>query len=175
MKRRRDIFEVIEEMMRKNIEEMHRRMEEMDMDIEDIEKEMRKPGHHKAFSIKITQNNDNPPEIIVEEFGDEHTKKKIEPEENEEWVMEEPPKKVKEFKEADTKIKEDGDKLTIEIDLPKKISKEDIEMHKLSNSLEIRAYHGKTGYYAIFPMEKAYQIVKDELKNGKYKLHIKTN
>ncbi len=176
MKRRRDIFEVIEEMLRKNMEDMHKKMENMDIDPSDLEKSMKNnPKKHKAFSIKITQGNEEDPKISIKEFGEDDPKRvNIEPKENEEWVMKKPPKKIKQYKEADTKIQEKNGMMIIEIDLPEKIKKENIEMHKLSNSLEVRAHHGKTGYYNIFPLESGYHITKDGLKKGKYKIFIQT-
>lgn len=95
------------------------------------------------------------------------------------------PKKVKKIKrrkekeilrevdktiEPKASVKDMPNKTIIEVSLPKIESKKDINIRKLEESLEIRAYKGKTMYFKVIPLSKNSKIVEKSFKNKKLRL-----
>jgi hypothetical protein len=75
------------------------------------------------------------------------------------------PRKEREFEqteEPETDINYVEDKIYIKVDLPG-IPEEDIEIDSLENSIEVRAYRGKTRYFKLVAIPEDYHMVSKEI------------
>jgi HSP20 family molecular chaperone IbpA len=164
---------------------------------DDIEKEFRridkmfgiefpkfriKPGiRGGGISITIQSGTGMEPKIEVKTSGEY---KKLEPEIKrrlgvkpgvEEVSEEEVEKKVripKVTEEPEAEIKNLGNKQIISIKLPDVKSEEDIEVKKLEQSMEIKAFAGDKAYFKLIPLPANASIVKKEFKNGVLKIEV---
>lgn len=64
--------------------------------------------------------------------------------------------------EPETDVNYVQDRIYIKVDLPR-IPEEDVEVDKLENSVEVRAYKGKTRYFKLIPIPERYQMVSKEV------------
>jgi HSP20 family molecular chaperone IbpA len=74
--------------------------------------------------------------------------------------------------EPEAEIKNLGNKQIISIKLPDVKSKEDIEVKKLEQSMEIKAFAGDKAYFKLIPLPANASIVKKEFKNGVLKIEV---
>jgi HSP20 family molecular chaperone IbpA len=74
--------------------------------------------------------------------------------------------------EPETETNDVQDKLYIRVDLPG-IPEEDIEVDELENSIEVRAYKGKTRYFKLIPIPETYQMISKEVLSGKVIITLK--
>jgi hypothetical protein len=78
------------------------------------------------------------------------------------------PRKKRAFRrteEPTTEINYMGDKIYIKMDLSD-VVEEDIEVEKLENSVEVRAYKGKTRFFKLVPVPSNYKLVSKEFSPG---------
>ncbi len=85
-------------------------------------------------------------------------------------IKNEVPKEIDETLEPEASVKEMPNKTIIKISLPEIESKRDIRIRKLEESLEIRAYRGKTMYFKVIPISKNSKLMEKSFKNKKLKL-----
>lgn len=146
-------------------------------DIEKIDKVKSKNPRvrHGGISIVIKSGTGMKPVISVKTFGDY---KKLEPQikqrlgvKEEKKIKEVKPKKVpKVTEEANVKTEEKDGKIIITVDLPDVKSEEDIEIKKLEQSIEIKAFAGDKAYFNLVPIPPNTHIAKTEFKNGRLKI-----
>lgn len=67
--------------------------------------------------------------------------------------------------EPETETNDAQDKIYIRVCLPG-IPEEDIEVDELENSIEVRAYKGKTRFFKLIPIPEQYQMVSREVLSG---------
>jgi HSP20 family molecular chaperone IbpA len=121
------------------------------------------------------------PKVEIKTSGDY---KKIEPELKrkfgvkpaiEEVEEEEKPKverKAKVTEEAETEVKTLGNKQIISVKLPDVESEDDIEIKRLEQSIEIKAFAGDKAYFTLVPLPASAAIVKKEFKNGVLRIEV---
>ncbi len=146
-----------------------------------------------GFRVKITRAGDGPPDVDIKAFGDidEETAKKME-----EAIQEQrsrmrsstkgegkgkAPKgekaetryrHVSEYTEPSCETKWAQDHLVVELDLPRVESSKDIDVKKLSESIEIRAFAGNKGYFKILSIPKDAELISKRFRNQKLTLKI---
>ncbi len=145
-----------------------------------------------GFRVKITRAGDGPPNIDIKAFGDMDEKlaekmresikppaepqveKKVTDEEPSEHVVEESqaPRAVSEYCEPSCATKWAGDHLLVELELPGVKKSEDVEVRKLSESIEIRAYAGNKGYFKILGIPGEAKVIGKRFRAGKLSLKI---
>ncbi|MDI6826561.1 MAG: hypothetical protein QMD36_05275 [Candidatus Aenigmarchaeota archaeon] len=136
----------------------------------------------KSGGISITiRSGRMKPQVDVKTTGEY---KKLEPEikrrlgveeEVEEVKEEKPEKKVripKMTEEPETKIERVGNRETINIKLSDVKNPEDIEIRKLEQSLEIKAFAGDKAYFKLIPIRPNAQISDKSFKNGNLKIEV---
>ncbi|MGD2250128.1 MAG: hypothetical protein PVF58_17125 [Candidatus Methanofastidiosia archaeon] len=85
------------------------------------------------------------------------------------------PKKKRVFdttKEPETETNYVGNTLYIKVDLSG-IDEEDIEIEKLENSVEVRAYKGKIRYFKLIPIPEDYKLISKEFLPGEVFVTLK--
>jgi HSP20 family molecular chaperone IbpA len=133
-----------------------------------------------GISITIHSRTGMKPKIEVKTYGDY---KKFEPEIKKrlgirvpvEEVEEEKPRVEREVKvteEAETEVKTLGNKMIISVKLPGVESEDDIEIKRLEESLEIKAFAGDKAYFTLIPLPGTASIVKKEFKNGVLRVEV---
>ncbi len=147
-----------------------------------------------GFRVKITRAGDGPPDIDIKAFGDidEKTAEKIQKamkkqkvnlddrKEREEKEQEKGSKKqetrykqISEYREPTCETKWAGDHLVVELDLPGVKSEDHIDIRKLTESIEIKAFAGNQGYFKILSIPEDAKLFKKEFRDHKLKLNIK--
>lgn len=167
-------FESIEEEFRR-IDRMVKEFFEFPSfeEIEKIEKKY-KPVKFGGISIVIKGGTGKKPVVKIRTYGNY---KKFEPELRKKLGVEEYEKeKIKEEKvvkvpkiteEPKTKVEKKDGKIVIEIDLPDVKDEKDIEIKKLEQSIEIKAFAGDKAYFKLLPIPPNMHIAKKDFKNGK--------
>ncbi|MBU7019232.1 MAG: hypothetical protein HXS44_17110 [Theionarchaea archaeon] len=74
--------------------------------------------------------------------------------------------------EPDTETNEVKDRIYIRVDLPG-IPEEDIEIDELENSIEVRAYKGKTRFFKLIPIPETYHMISKETLSGEVIITLK--
>jgi len=140
-----------------------------------------KPLKGGGISITIRSGTGMEPKVEIKTSGDY---KKIEPELKrkfgvkpaiEEVEEEEKPKverKAKVTEEAETEVKTLGSKQIISVKLPDVESEDDIEIKRLEQSMEIKAFAGDKAYFTLVPLPANAAIVKKEFKNGVLRIEV---
>ncbi|MBU5575045.1 MAG: zinc ribbon domain-containing protein [Candidatus Aenigmarchaeota archaeon] len=82
------------------------------------------------------------------------------------------PRKIKETKEPKLEIKTSSNQKIYIIHLPKDIKMNDIEITRLPNSIEIRAFYNDLQYFKIIEIPQNKRIIKKELSEGKLMLFV---
>jgi len=134
----------------------------------------------KVSGVSITiQSTGDEPKVEVKTFGDY---RKIEPELKRRLgvkagveEVEEPESKVrvpKVTEEPETDVKTEGNRQTIKIKLPDVKSEHDIEVKKLEQSIEVKAFAGDKAYFTLVPVPKDSSIVKKEFKDGVLRIEV---
>ncbi len=147
-----------------------------------------------GFSVSIRSGTDRKPQVNIKTFGDVDKKKlqeelskrfgiklqdmpkeagAIKPEPPEEKIQE---SKVKEMpkitEEPKTDIKRLPDKIVIETKLPDVESEDDIIVHTLPESIELKAIGKKKMYFRIMQIPKGWQLISKTFKDSKLKLEF---
>ena len=132
-----------------------------------------RPVKTGGISITIHSGTGMEPKVEVKTFGDY---KKFEPELKRKLgvssieEVEEKRKIPKVVEEPETKIKKIGNKQIISIKLPG-VKGEDIEIRKLEQSIEVKAFAGDKAYFKLIPIPAGASVNK-EFKNGVLKIEI---
>lgn len=141
--------------------------------------DMKMPKGSGGVSVTITSGTGKEPKVNVKTSGsykhlEPEIKRKLGVKPAIEEVEEEPVKKVsKVTEEPETKIKTIGNKQTIQIKLPDVKNLKDIEIKKLEQSLEIKAFSKDKTYFKLIPIPKNSEILNKEFKNNVLKIEIK--
>lgn len=141
---------------------------------EDIRPEARTPQFRtgKGISIKISRIGGEP-RIDVKEFGNNERiikKTLITNEQISRPIIQRNPPAI--TREPETSIKKTDDKTIIEIGLPGIKSKEEIEIKKMQNSIEVKAHAGDTAYFKIINVPADSRITKKELNKENLILEV---
>jgi HSP20 family molecular chaperone IbpA len=160
-------FEEIE----KEIDEELKRLDKMFKISFDIPKAKIKPKEFSGISITIKTETGKKPKIDVKTFGEY---KKLEPEIRKKLMVyeggEEKVKPPKITEEPETEITKNKNKQIIKIKLPGVKSINDIEIKKLEQSIEIKAFAGDKLYFKLLPIIGT--ITKKEFKDETLLLEI---
>jgi HSP20 family molecular chaperone IbpA len=116
-----------------------------------------KPVRGGGISITIRSGTGIQPEIHVKTSGEykrlePEIKKKLGIREGIREIEEKPEKKIKVIEEPETKIEKVGTKEIITIKLPGVKSEEDIEIKRLEQSIEVKAFAGEKTYFKLIPI-----------------------
>ena len=84
----------------------------------------------------------------------------------------EPLRAVEKTEEPTTTINHLEDTVYIKVDLAD-VAEEDIDINNLEDSIEIRAYKGKTRYFKLIPVPLGYHIVSKEFSPGEVFIVLK--
>ncbi|MFQ6136559.1 MAG: zinc ribbon domain-containing protein [Candidatus Hydrothermarchaeales archaeon] len=133
-----------------------------------------------GISVRISSTDDKEPKFDIKTFGN------LSGHENEikEWFgipveggeeIEEPkiirkPPKVTE--EPETKMRRIGGKLEVKVKVPGVKSEDDIDVRKLEESIEIRAYAGDKAYFTLFSVPPRARILSKKLENEELTLEV---
>jgi len=164
--------------------------EEVDKELERLDKMVsfsfeiptfRAKPKSKISGVSITiRGTSGEPKVEVKTFGDY---KKLEPElkrrlgvkagveEIEEEEAEEKVRVPKVTEEPEAEIKSSGNKQIISIKLPD-VKEEDIEIKKLEQSMEIKAFAGDKAYFKLIPLPANAAVVKKEFKDGVLRIEV---
>jgi HSP20 family molecular chaperone IbpA len=132
-----------------------------------------------GVNIIIKTNTGMKPKVNVKTFGGY---KKLEPEIKRRFGVKESVEKVEEYKperkppkiteEPETKIETFDNEETINIKLPDVKSADDIEIRKLEQSLEVKAFADDKAYFKLVPIKPHSQISEKSFKNGVLKIAL---
>ncbi len=127
-----------------------------------------------GISITIRSGTGMKPKIEVKTFGDY---KKLEPEIKRKFgVKEVEIEREREMpeitEEPEAEIRRIGDKFLIEVKLPDIKDERDIDIKKLEQSVEIRAFGKDKAYFKLIPIQKGLRILKKEFKDGILKIEL---
>ncbi len=172
----RSTFDSIFEEIERSFQEMFKsdlfKMPDIFEDLEKFDRRVRGGG----ISIRIESGTGMKPKVYVKTFGDY---KKLEPEIKKRLrvttgVVEEEREKPKRIpkitEEPEVSIRHVGTQTIVEVDLPDVKSEKDIEVKKLEQSIEIKAYAGDKAYFKIIPIPGKKEIVEREFRKGKLKI-----
>ncbi len=170
------------------IERMNREFREMDdveqkdMEIFNLMPEMKK-SNVAGFSINISQDGEGQPKVSVRTFGDvkkEDVEKSLKVTTGAgglefEPLEEEPRKRAKRApkatEEPETQVRRNGNKITVEIELPG-VSEKKIEIKKLTESVEVKAVSGNKAFFKILTLPKGFELGGKEFSNGKLRMEF---
>ena len=137
------------------------------------------PFRSGGISITIRSGTGMKPKVDIKTSG--HYKK-LEPEIKKRLGVTEGVEEVKEeerkvripkiTEEPETKIEEHGNEETITIKLPDVKNPDDIEIRKLEQSIEIKAFAGDKAYFKLIPIKPNSQISDRSFKNGILKIEV---
>ena len=139
-----------------------------------------------GFRVKITRNGDGPPRVDIKAFGDADEKLAEKMTEairaqNEAAVRQEAPEEVEEegisrdvsqYREPAATTRWAGDHLIVDLELPGVESEEDIEVKKLEESIEVKAFAGDSGYFKILSVPKGAKLLDRNLKDCRLTMKI---
>jgi len=137
------------------------------------------PFRGGGISITIKSGTGVRPKVDVRTSGEY---RKIEPqikrklgvreglEETEEFKPERKPPKITE--EPETKVDKTGDKQLITIKIPDVKTVENIDIRKLEQSLEVKAFAGDKAYFKLIPINPNAQILNRSFKNGVLRIEL---
>ncbi|MCS4542135.1 MAG: zinc ribbon domain-containing protein, partial [Euryarchaeota archaeon] len=161
------------------------------LDITPWFKEIRPRVKSGGFSIKIVQRGNRPPQVDVKTFGDidekaadriierfKIPKAQIRKEKKERRIIEEIKPKIEEEKpkvrrvplvteEPKSALRRVDDKIIIEMELPEVKSERDIDIKKLGESIEVKAFTDDKAYFKIIRVPIGVKIAKKALEEGK--------
>jgi len=138
-----------------------------------------KPFRGGGISITIKSVTGKKPKVNVKTSGEY---KKLEPQIKRKLGVREGVGEVKEFKpkrkppkiteEPETKVERIGNKQLISIKIPDVKSLEDIDIRKLEQSLEVKAFAGDKAYFKLLPIKPNVQILDKSFKKGTLKIEL---
>jgi len=120
--------------------------------------EVKTSGDYKKLEPEIKRRLGIKPAVEeVEEVTEEYRKKKV--------------RVPKVTEEPEARIEKIGNKQIIKIKLPD-VKEEDIEVKKLEQSIEVKAFAGDKAYFKLIPISPNAYIVKKEFKNGVLNIEV---
>lgn len=122
-----------------------------------------------GLSIRVSSEEDREPKINVQTFGD-YRDKAVEVEERLGVKRERAPPKV--TKEPKTMIEHDGGKLILRAELPGVNSVREIDIKRMSESIEIRAYADDMAYFTLFCVPPNSKILSKRLENEEFIIEV---
>lgn len=132
------------------------------------------PVKRKGFSIKITTRKGMGPKVDIQNLDtnrQEIQPRKIEPAKPEGEKARSIFKTVpKQMKEPATEVKNMGNRVTVDIDMPGVRSVEDTEVKQLESSVEVKAVAGDMAYFKILTKPVQYKLRNKNFIDGK--LHL---
>jgi len=143
--------------------------------------DMENPFKGGGISIIIKSGTGMKPQIDVKTAGEykkiePYVKRKIGVREGFEGVREDRiERKIrtpKTTEEPDVKISREGNKATINIKLPDVKTPNDIEIKKLEQSIEIKAFAGDKAYFKLIPIKPNSEISEKSFNNGVLKIEV---
>ena len=138
-----------------------------------------RPFKGEGITITIRNRTGMKPKVDVKTSGEY---KKLEPqikrklgvrgeiEEVKDYKPKRKPPKI--TKEPETKVERIGNKQLITIKIPDVKSLEDIDIRKLEQSLEVKAFAGDKAYFKLLPIKPNVQISDRSFKNGILKIEL---
>lgn len=162
----------------KDIDREFRRMEEMFRELRARKEEefkpeeiFKSPYRGGGVSIRITSEAGKEPRIEVKTFGDY---KEHEPEIRKRFgipeAKERAPPKVTE--EPETRIERVEGKLIFRIKVPGVKSEEDVEIQRMEESIEVRAYAEDKAYFTLFSVPRGARVLSKKLEKGELTIEI---
>jgi len=136
------------------------------------------PKGSGGISITITSGTGREPKVEVKTSGsfkevEPEIKRKLGVKPSVEEIEEKPkPKQTKIAEEPETKIENIGNKQIIKIKLPNVKSLKDIEIKKLEQSIEIKAFAKDVTYFKLIPIPANSYISNKEFKDNVLKIEI---
>lgn len=136
------------------------------------------PKGSGGISITITSGTGREPKIDVKTSGsfkevEPDIKRKLGVKPSIEEVEEKPKvKQTKVAEEPETKIENIGNKQIIQIKLPNVKSLKDIEVKKLEQSVEVKAFADDVTYFKLIPVPSNSYITNKEFKNNVLRIEI---
>lgn len=115
-----------------------------------------------GFSIHITSGTGRKPEIRVREFGSKGRRISIEEPEQEQKVVRPVPQKVS---EPEGRTQQIGQHLLLKVTLPG-VKEEDVDVRKLEQSVEIKAYKNDEAYFKQFTVPESAQIISKRMEGN---------
>ncbi len=140
--------------------------------------DLKMPRGSSGVSITITSNTGGKPKIKVKTSGnykhlEPEIKRKLGVKPSIEEVEEKPMRRIsKVTEEPETKVKTLGNKKMIQIKLPDVEKMEDIEVKKLEQSIEVKAFAKDKTYFTLIPIPSNSFITKKEFENNVLKIEI---
>jgi hypothetical protein len=134
--------------------------------------DMKMPKGGNGINIIITSGTGREPKIEVMTSGNF---KNLEPEIKRNLgvkPLEELVKKISKITEPEAEIKTSGNRQAIQIKLPEIKNSKDIEIKKLEQSLEIKAFAKNKTYFKLIPIPSNSEIVNKEFKNNVLKIEV---
>jgi HSP20 family molecular chaperone IbpA len=160
--RRRALFPSMFSDLFRDIEEEFRRLDRL------FERDFRpfEEPHFSGVDISIVMGPDQEPTMEVQTHGDMQDH---EPEIRKNLNIGEkktrpPPDYVR---EPVSRMKQEGNRLILEMDVPLCKDEEDCEVRKMQESVEIKAYAGDTAYFKLFRIPRGARIVSKKLQDEK--------
>jgi len=170
--------ELSEENIFGSIEDEFKRIDKMFASDFDFPKfDMKMPKKSNGVNIIIRSGTGMRPQVEVKTSGGY---KQLEPEiKRNLGIASAPVKEIKSLRsisriaeEPETDIKNEGSKQIIQIKLPDIKNLSDVEVKKLEQSLEIKAFGKDKTYFKLIPIPSNSNIVKKEFKNENLKIEI---
>ena len=160
------------------IDDEFKRIDKSSVDLFKIPKvDMRMPKTSNGINIIITSGTGMRPKIEVKTSGNF---KRLEPEikrnlgvKSIEEVEEKPVRKISRVtEEPETEIKTSGNKQIIQIKLPEIKSFKDIDVKKLEQSLEVKAFAKDKTYFKLIPVPSNSEIVNKDFRGNVLRIEL---
>jgi HSP20 family molecular chaperone IbpA len=132
-----------------------------------------KPLRGGGISIVVRSGTGMKPEIKIRTSGEY---KKLEPELRKRLGVKKiegvPQRIPRVTEEPRTELKKIARGVRIEVELPGVRNERDIEIRKLEQSIEIKAWAGDKAYFKLIPIPKELSVLKKEFKDGLLKIEL---
>jgi HSP20 family molecular chaperone IbpA len=136
------------------------------------------PFRGGGVSVTITSGTGREPRVDVKTFGEY---KKFEPEIRRRFGLEKPVREVEErpprpiprvTEEPEARVERLADRDVITIKLPGVTDEADVEIRKLEQSVEIKAFAGDKAYFKLIPIKPTSHILSKSLENETLRIEI---
>ena len=156
----------------------------------DMEKAV-KPVQKKGFSVHITRGTGMKPKVDIKTYGDvnrESIEKELHDRFGVKQMEERPPQErekesrrfqfpamrkrdaPKSMEEPKADVRRIGDKVSVDISMPGVKSQEDVDVHELESSVEVKATAGNKAYFKILTKPAQFRLSLKSFKDGQ--LHL---
>jgi HSP20 family molecular chaperone IbpA len=134
--------------------------------------DMKMPRGSNGVSIIITSGDGKPKIQVRTSKGLKNLEPEIKRNLGVKPIEEKPSRRISKITEPETDIKTSGNKQIIQIKLPEVKSFNDIEVKKLEQSLEIKAFAKDKTYFKLIPIPSNSEIANKEFKGNVLKIEI---